>query len=267
MIDCHAHLDDAMFGSDVEAIVKRAEAAGVRAVVTAGVDLQSSERAVELAEQYEIVYAAVGFHPHDAAKMQLRDVAALHALAQHPKVVAIGEIGLDYYRDRSPRDIQHEALTRQLDIAAQLGLPVVVHCREAKEDTLDVLTTWSRAVREQYGGRPLGMLHCFSEDLKTALHYIAEGFYISLAGPVTYPNAKNTQEVAAAAPLEWLLTETDSPYLPPQNQRGKRNEPSNVGAVVNQIVELRGILPEEVVRRTSENAMTLFKLNVPSYAT
>ena len=257
MIDSHLHLDDDKFGEEVAAVIERAEEAGVTAMVTAGVDLASSRAALALAERHAAVYAAVGFHPHEAATMQPEDTRELRRLADHPKVVAVGEIGLDYYRDHSPRETQRRVMQDQLDLAAELGFPVVVHNRKADRDIYAILSRWSEAAASSYQGRSLGMLHCFSEDLEAALRYIALGFCVSLAGPVTYPNAGKAWEVAGGVPLDRLLVETDSPYLPPQSRRGHRNEPAHVAAVVAQIASQRKLSPADVAAQTAHNAAAL----------
>lgn len=260
MIDSHLHLDDPQFESEVAAVIGRAESAGIKAKVTAGVDLESSRAAVSLAERYVSVYAAVGFHPHDAVKMRAGDLRELRTLAKHPKVVAIGEIGLDYYRDHSPREVQRRVFQEQLELAAELGLPIVVHSRETSQETYQALSEWSKEAKSRYAGLPLGMLHCFSGDLAAALRYAELGFFISLAGPVTYPNARKTREVAAGVPLDRLLTETDAPYLPPQGRRGQRNEPAYLCAIIAQVACLRGMESTVVASATAHNATALFRL-------
>ncbi|MBI2886402.1 MAG: TatD family hydrolase [Chloroflexi bacterium] len=262
MIDSHVHLEDPKLAPDADTAVRRAVAVGVRAMITAGVDLPSSGASVDFTERYPQVYAAVGFHPHDAEKMSGGDLDRLRALAAHPKVVAIGEIGLDYYRDHSPRPTQRRVLEQHLELAADLALPVVVHSREAAQETRDILSRWARQAAGRYAERPLGMLHCFSGDLAAALGYVELGFFISLAGPVTYPNARKTHQVATGVPLDRLLVETDAPYLPPQGLRGQRNEPANVAAVVAQIAQLRGLPHQVVAEATARNAAALFRLPV-----
>ena len=262
MIDSHLHLEDPKFCPDVDRVIQRATAAGVQGMITAGVDLESSNANIAISERYAQVYVAVGFHPHEAAKFSAGSSEDIRALAAHDNVVAIGEIGLDYYRDHSPRDLQRRVLSEQLKLAADLTLPVVVHSRDAAHDTHDILLEWAQDVRAAYQGRPLGMMHCFSGDLADALGYMELGFYVSIAGPVTYPNARHTQEVAAGVPLDHLLVETDAPYLPPQGLRGQRNEPVHVAAVVTQIASLRGLSPEAVASATTRNAQRLFRLPV-----
>lgn len=259
MIDCHVHLDDEKFLHDVDAVIEAAEAAGVHVMVSAGIDVESSHAVVQLAERHHAVWAAVGFHPHEVSRMTFEDLVELRLLAAHPKVVAIGEVGLDFHYQHSPRDVQRVALRQLLDLAAEVGLPVVVHNRAANACMRHMLGEWAAEVAPEYGGRPLGMLHCFSEDAGQAEYYTGLGFYVSLAGPVTYPNAKATHEVAAKAPLDRLLTETDSPYLPPQGQRGQRNTPANVAAVVQRIADLRELAPATVAAAVDRNAEALFR--------
>lgn len=258
MIDCHVHLDDALFGTETEQVIEAAEAAGVTLLVTAGVDVESSHAAIQLAEHHRSIFATVGFHPNETSRMGPDDLLELRMMAAHPKVVAIGEIGLDFYRDHSPADVQRRALREQLDLAAEAGLPVVIHNRQANDCMRQILAQWAEEAAPDYQGRPIGMLHCYSENLEEAERYIGLGFYISLAGPVTYPNAKPTHEVAARAPMDRLLTETDAPYLPPQGQRGQRNGPVNVAAVVQRIAELRELPAAEVSLQVHRNAEMLF---------
>lgn len=260
MIDAHCHLDDPKFGDEPIEVIERARDAGVTAMIVAGVDLPSSRTLVALADEHPNVYVCVGCHPHEASKFKAEDAGALRDLAKHPKVVAIGEIGLDYHYDHSPRDVQREVFSRQLSLAQQLGLPVVVHNRDAGEDVSAILGRWSSQASPDYGGRRFGMLHCFSEGVDEAKRYIGLGFCLSLACPITYPNAQKTRDVASVVPLDRLLSETDAPYLPPQALRGQRNEPANVASVVAKIAELRGISDEDVATQTAANARRLFHL-------
>lgn len=258
MIDCHVHLDDEMFGDEADRLITEAEDAGVSILLSAGVDIESSYAAIALAEKHASVWAAVGFHPNETHRMGPEDLLELRMMAAHPKVVAIGEIGLDFYRDYSPVEVQRKALRDQLDLAADLSLPVVIHNRQANDCMRQILGQWSEEAAEDYRGKPLGMLHCYSENLEEAERYIGLGFYISLGGPVTYPSAKVTHEVGLRVPMDRLLTETDAPYLPPQGQRGKRNAPANVGAVVRRLAELRELPAADVSMQVHRNAEMVF---------
>ena len=257
LVDSHAHIGARAFNKDRDKVMERAREAGVRAVVDVGSDLESSNTAIELSRQYDEVYAVVGFHPHNAARMANGDLEKLAELARQPKVVAIGETGLDFYRNLSPRRDQIEAFKSQLGLAEELGLPVVIHSRNAQEEVLSILTEWAGRSRLD---RPLGVLHCFSGDAALAEKYIAMGFLISIAGPVSYRNS-HAAEVARAVPLEKLVIETDCPYLAPEPYRGKRNEPCYVSLIADRIGEIRGIPGLTVAEQTATNALTLFRLS------
>jgi TatD DNase family protein len=213
-----------------------------------------------LAQQYAGIYAAVGVHPHDAKTLDAAALEELRALARSPHIVAIGEIGLDYYRDLSPRDVQRRAFQQQLELAADLGLPVIIHDRDAHDDTLAMLSEW----RATLGARnsPSGVLHSFSGDVAVAERAIEAGFCIGVSGPVTYRKADQTREVARAVPLDRLLIETDAPYLTPQPYRGKRNEPAYVRSVAQAVAEARGLTLAQVAVQTTANAAALFRLTV-----
>lgn len=256
LIDSHAHIGARAFNKDRDRVMQRARQSGVRAVVDVGSDLDASRTAAELARQYDDIYAVVGYHPHNAAQMTDEDLKGVAALSVQPKVVAIGETGLDFYRNLSPRDAQLQAFERQLGLADQLGLPVVVHSREAEEEVFTVLGNW--AARSKLD-EPLGVLHCFSGDTELARRYIAMGFFISIAGPVTYPGSRAV-EVARDVPLDRLVIETDCPYLTPQPHRGQRNEPAYVSLVADRIGEVRGMPAEDVAEQTALNAIRLFRL-------
>jgi TatD DNase family protein len=253
LVDTHVHLDFEQFDQDREAVLRRAFEAGVTWLVDVGADLASSRRAVALAMREPRVWAAVGIHPHDADTVTPPALDELRALAMGPRVLAIGETGLDYYRDLSPRPRQRDAFAAQLALAQELGLPVIVHDREAHADALSILRAAARA-----GNELRGVLHCFSGDPDFAREVLDLGFYVGIDGPVTYPGARTLSEVARLVPLERLLLETDSPYLAPQARRGKRNEPAYVRLVAERVAELRGLSPEEVGRVTSDNACALF---------
>lgn len=256
MIDSHAHLDFPPFDPDREAVIARARAVGMVAILNVGADLESSRASVALAQQYDFIYAAVGIHPHDAKTLTPAVLEELRHLARHPKVVAVGEIGLDYYRDLSPRPVQRQAFADQLALAAELGLPVVIHSRDALDDTLAILRGWS--------GR--GVLHSYSGGPEWLEEVLALGFSVGISGPVTFPNAHRLWAVAAAVPLDRLLVETDCPYLTPEPYRGRRNEPAYVWYVAGGVARARGISAEEVARITTENAAHLFRLPIPAPA-
>jgi TatD DNase family protein len=255
LIDTHTHLDFPQFDDDRERVIERAANAGVRAIVDVGTDLASSQAAVALAEAYSQVYAAVGVHPHDAKTLTEEMLEELRALASHPKVVAVGEIGLDFYRDLSPRDKQRRAFQQQLALAREIGKPVIIHDREAHTEVMDILRHWVEGSHKS-----VGVLHCFSGDLVMAQEAIELGFYISIAGPVTFKNARRLRELVRQLPLEKLLVETDCPYLAPHPHRGKRNEPAYVKLVAQEVARIKGLSLEEVARITSDNAQALFAL-------
>lgn len=250
LVDTHSHLDDPRFDSDRRRVVQHALDEGVHRILTVGTDLASSRRAIQLAREFDSVRCAVGIHPSRAEALA-QDEDEIRAIATESEVCAIGEIGLDYYRNNVDRKTQLHALRSQLELAAELDLPVILHDREAHADTLNMVKTAD--VR--------GVLHCFSGDVALARDAISHDFYISLAGNVTYKSADNLHAVAREVPLERLLLETDSPYLSPQPWRGRRNEPSHVSAVATTVAELRGLPVEEVASRTTENAVRLFAWN------
>ncbi|HSR34189.1 MAG TPA: TatD family hydrolase [Anaerolineae bacterium] len=260
LVDTHAHLDFAKFDADRPAVIERAKAAGVTTIINVGADLASSQRAVELAEQYDVVYAAVGVHPHDALKLDGAALGELRELAKQPKVVALGEIGLDFYRDLSPRDVQRRAFQAQLAWAAKLGRPVIVHDRDAHDEIMEILDDWAAALSNSPLAGRLGVLHTFSGDLSMAERAMDLGFYISISGPVTYKNARELPEIVQALPLERLLVETDCPFLTPHPYRGKRNEPAYVRLVAERIAELRGMSFDALALATTANARRLFEL-------
>lgn len=253
LIDSHAHIDDERFNKDRDKLIESLKKDDIDLIINVGADLQSSIKSVSLSEDYENIYAAVGVHPHSAKEMDDSTIEVLKSLANREKVVAIGEIGLDFYYDNSPRDIQRQRFVEQLNLAKKVDLPVIIHSRDAAGETFDIL-------KEAQDGNLEGVLHCYSGSVEMALEYIKLGFYISLAGPVTFKNARVPKEVSKAVPLDRLLIETDSPYLTPEPYRGKRNEPLYVRHVAGTIAELRGIPFEEVANRTSENTKKLFRI-------
>jgi len=250
LVDTHCHINDRAFEQDLEEVLERARKAGVGALVCVGYDVPSSQQAVELAERYEQVWATVGVHPHDAKTLEAEAEKKLKGLAKHPKVVAIGEIGLDFYRDLSPREVQAEAFKRQLELAAEADLPVVLHDREATEEVLKIL--------EGFAGPVRGVAHCFSGDLEQAKRYVALGFWLGVDGPVTYKRNDELRATLAGIGLEHLVVETDSPYLAPQAKRGKRNEPSFLPYIVEKVAEICHCTYEEAAESTSRQAEQLF---------
>lgn len=252
LVDSHAHVDDERFDADRDAVLERATVAGIKLIINIGADMASSARSIALAEKYSQIYAAVGMHPHDAKDMQEQDYNQLLRWASHPKVVAIGEIGLDYHYDLSPRPVQKEVFLRQLDIVRQTGKPFIIHEREAHADTFEIVRTVAQGLE--------GVFHCFSGSVETAREYLKLGFYISVAGPVTFPKSAKTKEVARYVPLDRLLVETDSPYLTPQAFRGRRNEPAHVRLVAEEIAALRNLSLTELALATTQNARRLFRI-------
>jgi TatD DNase family protein len=254
LIDSHAHLDFSQFDDDRDAVVQRARQAGLAAIVNVGTDLPSSERSAELADRHPLIWAAVGIHPHDARTMSPDALDRLARLAAREKVVAIGEIGLDFYRDLSPRDRQRQAFRQQIRLAVELNLPVIIHDRDAHDETLRIL-------RDEQAEKVGGVLHCFSGDLDMAREGMAMGFAIAFGGPITY-GGKKKQDIVRRIPLDRILIETDCPFLTPVPYRGKRNEPAYVRHVAEKIAELRGLSYDEAAEATAGNAARLFGLTV-----
>jgi len=250
-IDSHAHIDDERFNEDREELIEAIRMNDIELFINVGADLGSSLKSVKLAEEYDFIYAAVGVHPHEAETMDEHTLDVLRTFAIRDKVVAIGEIGLDYYYDNSPRDIQKERFKEQIGLAKELDLPIIVHSRDAAGDTMDI-------IKEAQDGSLRGVIHCYSYSVEQAREYTDLGFYISLGGPVTFKNAKVPKEVAKAVDINRLLIETDSPYLTPVPYRGKRNNPIYVKHVGEKIAELRDMPLEELARITSKNTKDLF---------
>ncbi len=261
LIDSHAHIDLPTFDRDREQVFARARQGGIRAIINVGLDLKSSRASLKLAKKYDDVFSTVGFHPHEADKMKDEDLKALAELAEDERVVAVGEIGLDFYRNLSARKSQIEAFKKQLDLAVELGLPVVVHCRQAHEEVFNILSDWVRSTLSA-GRLRRGVIHCFSGDIEMAQKYIEIGFYISLAGSVTYPSAGDLLQVAREIPLNRLLLETDAPFLVPQAYRGKRNEPAYVALIAEKVAQAREVLREVVAEAAAKNTIELFKLPI-----
>jgi TatD DNase family protein len=252
--DSHAHLEDEKFHQDRDALIQGLPGRGVSKVLNVGSTLETSRASVELASKYSFIYAAVGVHPHEVSSLGQGDLEKLIIMAKAPKVVAIGEIGLDYYYDFSPRELQRQFFAEQIELAYELGLPIVVHNRDAHRDVLTIL----RERKEKILG---GVMHCYSGSWEMAKEFMNLGLYISLGGPVTFKNAKRPVEVAQEVPLDRLLIETDSPYLTPTPYRGKRNDPGYVGLVAEKIAQIRGMAPDEIAKITWENAKKLFGID------
>ena len=279
LFDTHAHLHDPWIGDDLPDVMARARKADVERIVTIGCSLEDSRNALAVAERYDNVWATLGVHPHDAKDWTDEIEAEFRRMAESDQVVAIGEIGLDFYRNLSPHADQYRAFEAQLTLADTLNLPVVIHSRDAHEETYRVLGQWTGSLsppaprgelaphhdagmsRSDRGGQPRGVIHCFSGDANLAHRYHDLGFLISFAGPVTYPKNEALREAAASLPLEAIVIETDAPYLSPQPQRGKRNEPANVRYAAKQISDVRGESVDLIAGQSTVNAIRLFHLD------
>lgn len=256
-VDSHCHLDFERFAADRDEVVERATAVGVSRIIVPAVDLDNCQQVLALADQYAGVYAAVGVHPNSTAAWQDHWLDQLRSLAIHPKVVAIGEIGLDYYWDKSPKVVQQQAFVAQLALAAEMDLPVIVHNRDADEDVLRLLAESPLTGRD----RP-GVLHSFLSDWQTAQSALDLGYYLGFTGPLTYPKSESLRAVVAQMPLDRLLIETDAPFLAPQTQRGKRNEPAFVVQVAEMVAEVRKLKLTMLAMVLTENVGCLFGRNV-----
>jgi TatD DNase family protein len=251
LVDTHAHLSDQRFASDLHQVIGRATARGVGAFVVVGYDLASSHGAVRLADAFDSIWAAVGIHPHRASAVDDAALARLRSLAGHPKVIGLGECGLDFYRDLSPRPAQRRAFAAQLRLAAELNLPVIVHSREAMDETISTLAT-----------QPLplgGVLHCFDGTARDAQRAVDLGMHISCAGPITYRRDRTLANAIASVPDDRLVLETDCPYLSPAGHRGERNEPAHVRLIAEEVAAVRGSTLARIAAQTSQNAATLFR--------
>lgn len=253
LFDTHTHLNDEAFSADRDEVMQRALDEGVSLLVNVGFNRQTIPQTLELAEKYDFVYAAVGWHPHDAKDMKEEDLAWIEELSAHKKVVAIGEMGLDYYWDNSPREVQKEVFRQQIALAKKVKKPIIIHDRDAHRDVVDIL-------KEEGASEVGGVMHCFGGSVEIAKECLDLNFYISFGGPLTFKNAKKPKEVAMQIPLDRILIETDSPYLTPHPYRGKRNESSYVKHVAQSLAELRGLSYEEVCRITMENGKRLFNI-------
>jgi TatD DNase family protein len=251
LFDTHAHLHFPQFTDDLPAVLERARAAGVRRLVTIGTDVETTRAALALAGRRRDVWAAAGIHPHDATSGDDAALAEIARLAAEPSVVAVGEIGLDHFRNLSPPDTQARVFRALIGLGRRLGKPLLIHCREAHAEVLAIL-------KEEHAEEVGGIMHCFSGDVEIARRCLDLGFLISLAGPVTYPNARALPAVARFVPADRLVIETDCPFLPPQGYRGQRNEPAYLAVTAAKVAELRGEPLEQLGARCSANACALF---------
>ena len=251
-IDSHAHIQLDRFDSDRSVVIERAKNSQVSIILVVGFDVSTSHLAVELADRYDHIYATVGLHPHDAKRFTPQTLREIALLAEHPKVVALGEMGLDYHRNLSPKSVQKRVFEEQLDLATQLDLPIVVHNRNAFDDILSILENHSQLTG--------GVLHCFSENTKSMDRVIDVGFHIGIGGPVTYKKSQDLKQVVKVMPADSFLIETDCPWLAPQLRRGKRNEPAYITEIATKIAELRQVTIESVGQTSSQNFRKLFSI-------
>ncbi|MFE0345614.1 TatD family hydrolase [Priestia megaterium] len=254
LFDTHVHLNAEQYEDDLQEVINRALEKGVQNMVVVGFDEPTIKKAIQIAETYDFIYASVGWHPVDAVDMTDEHLAWIEELAQHPKVVALGEMGLDYHWDKSPKEVQKDVFRRQIRLARKVNLPIIIHNRDATEDVVTIL-------KEEHVEEVGGIMHCFTGSIEVAKQCMDMNMYISFGGPVTFKNAKKPKEVATELPLDKLLIETDCPYLTPHPFRGKRNEPGYVSYVAEQIAELKGITYEELAAITTVNAKKLFGIN------
>jgi len=251
-IDTHSHYDDEKFAQDVDELLPRLHEGGMEACITCATDFKTCEKTLALMKRFPFVYGAMGVHPHEVGKLSVDDMDAIFAYATcHDKVVAVGEIGLDYHYDFSPRDVQQDFFYEQCALAVELGLPVIVHSREAMQDTYDVIEEFAQADLT-------GVIHAYTGNLEMAQRFVDLGFYLGIGGMVTFPDVKKILRTVKEIPLEHLLLETDCPYLAPVPKRGERNDSGNIPYIINKIAELKEITPEEVAKVTTENAKRLF---------
>lgn len=251
--ESHAHYDDRRFAADRNAVFEDISNDGVKYVVNVACDIKSCKTGISLSKSYPFIYSSIGVHPHNVKDLSNNDENLIRNFLKEDKVVAVGEIGLDYHYHYSPANIQKDWFIRQIKIADETNFPIIVHSREACKDTLDIIKKYSKLKQ--------GVIHCFSGSTQTAYQYIEMGFYIGIGGVITYSNAKKTVEVVKNIDLEHILIETDCPYLAPVPNRGKRNDSTNLVYVANKIAEIKGISAAQVCEQTMENAKKLFNLN------
>ena len=253
IFDTHAHYDDEAFNEDREAVIKSLAAAGVETVVNIGASMASSETTLELTRNYPFIYGTAGVHPSETAELDEEKFQRLKEIVREPKIVAVGEIGLDYYWEKPAHDIQKNWFERQLELAREVNLPVVIHSREAAKDTLEIM-------KAAKAGDMGGVIHCFSYGKDMAREYLDMGFFLGIGGVLTFKNAKKLREVVEYAPMAQLVLETDSPYMAPEPNRGKRNTSANLPYVVNMMAEIKGLSPEDVIAATEKNARRIYRM-------
>ncbi|MBQ4275272.1 MAG: TatD family hydrolase [Lachnospiraceae bacterium] len=254
IFDTHAHYDDEAFDEDRDSLIASLKDNGITRVVNVGADLKGSRASVELADKYDFIYAAIGAHPDNAKEIDDAGIATLKELSKNKKVVAIGEIGLDYYWNKDNAEEQKEAFSRQIDLARELSLPIIIHSRDAAKDTMDVL-------KEKDAGSVGGVMHCFSYSTEIAREVVDMGLYIGVGGVVTFKNGKKLREALLEVPLDKIILETDCPYLAPEPHRGSRNSSLNLPYVVKAIADIKGVSVEEVMKTTYNNACRMYRIN------
>lgn len=255
IIDTHAHYDDKAFDEDREELLGQMSASGIELIVNVGASMETSKATIELCNQYDFIYGAVGVHPNEVAELSEEKIAQLKEYTNHKKVLAVGEIGLDYYWDEPERETQKKWFTRQLDLAKEVNLPIIIHSRDAAKDTLDILKS------SEYKDKVSGVIHCFSYGTEMAREYLNLGYVLGIGGVVTFNNAKKLKEVVEYAPLESIVLETDCPYLTPVPNRGKRNSSLYLPYIVKEIASLKGCTEEEIISVTTMNARRLYRLS------
>lgn len=265
LVDTHCHIDFDAYDDDRDAVIKAAREHGITRIINPGTDLSTSKAAINMSEQYDGVYAGVALHPNSTATWSPEAIVALEHMAAHPKVVAIGEIGLDYYWDKSPPAVQKAAFKEQLDLAHRLKLPIIIHNRDASDDVIAILQNWIPTLPAAMRARP-GVMHSFSAPQHIAEAALDMGFYLGFTGPVTFKKAEDLRAIAATVPLDRILIETDGPFLTPHPHRGKRNEPAYVKFVAERLAALHGISNEEFASISTANAERLFNLSEASNA-
>lgn len=253
IFETHAHYDDEAFDDDRDALLSSMQKNGIGVIVNVGASLKSTAAGIRLAESYPFVYAAAGVHPSETAELNEENFAWLREQCLHNRVVAVGEIGLDYYWDEPSHEIQKLWFARQLELAREVQKPVIIHSRDAAKDTYDIMAAHN-------AGEIGGVVHCFSYSAEMAQEYVKMGFYIGVGGVVTFKNGKKLKEVVEAIPIEWILLETDSPYLSPEPNRGKRNSSLNIPHIAQQIAEIKGISYDEVIAVTEQNARRMYRI-------